>query len=181
MERLFAQFELLYGSRLADLWRGTDVRGVKETWRSNLAGLSVGEVKRGLAACLAKPWPPTLPEFLQLCRPPTDAESMFAEAQCQVSRRVFGDDLWPCKALYWAAVEFTFADLRALSWQNARARWTRILAAKLAHEHELADVPRPVPALPAPGQALTDVRTARARLQDIKALLKSTPPNTRNT
>ncbi|WP_229214667.1 hypothetical protein [Duganella sp. HH101] len=181
VERLFAEFELLYGSRLADLWRGTDVRGVKENWRSKLAGMSVGEVRRGVAACLARPWPPTLPEFLQLCRPPTDAEAMFAEAQCQVSRRAFGDDHWPCKALYWAAVEFTFADLRALAWPNARARWTRILTAKLAHEHELADVPRPVPALPAPGQALTDVHTARMRLQAIKALLKNNPTNTSNT
>src|SRR5471032_1404605 len=66
VERLFAEFALLYGTRLADLWRGTDIRSVKERWRVDLAGLSVVDVKRGIAACRTKPWPPTLPEFLLL-------------------------------------------------------------------------------------------------------------------
>jgi len=172
VERLFAEFALLYGTRLADLWRGTDIRSVKERWRVDLAGLSVVDVKRGIAACRTKPWPPTLPEFLLLCCPPAEFESMFVAAQAQVSKRQFGEDVWPSKALYWAAVEFTFSDLRSLSWQTAKARWTRILVAQMTRENELADVPMPVPALPAPGRAKTDALSARSHLASLKAMMK---------
>lgn len=42
------------------------------TWAGALGRLTGVEIKRGLSACLtrAEPWPPTLVEFLHLCRPP---------------------------------------------------------------------------------------------------------------
>ena len=42
-----------------------------QTWQSGLSGVTPTQIGEGLRACLkrADPWPPTLPEFLQLCVP----------------------------------------------------------------------------------------------------------------
>lgn len=155
------------------MWKGTDVAGVKTAWAEALSGYRVGEVKAGLAACRSKPWPPTLPEFLMLCRPSPDVEKAFAEAQEQVSRRQFGEDKWSSKALYWSAVEFGFHDLRSMAWATAKNRWSRILVEKLAKEAELPEIPLPVQALPAPGRGETDTETARRLLAGLRAMIGS--------
>lgn len=108
VEALFAEFEALYGSRFADMWRHTDVARMKSLWARALSGFSVGEIRTGLAGCRDLSWPPSLPEFMVLCRPRPDPAVAFAQAQEQVSRRPFGEDVWPEKALYWAAVAFGF-------------------------------------------------------------------------
>ena len=106
IEALFSEFEALYGVRFADMWRGTDIAYVKSLWAKALSGLTVREVRFGLDQCRFKPWPPSLPEFLGLCRPPPDPEKAFVAAQGLVSCRQYGEDVWPDKALYWTAVEF---------------------------------------------------------------------------
>ena len=170
IEQLFERFEKLYGTRFTDMW-SNDPAGVKRAWTDALAGYSVGEVKAGLAACRTKPWPPTLPEFLLLCRPAPDFERTFVEAQEQVSKRQFGEDKWSNKAIYWTAVEFGFHDLRAMSWTQAKNRWSRIYVEKLAKEESLPEVPLPRQVLPAPGKGETDAETAKRRLADIKNFL----------
>lgn len=173
IETLFAEFEPLYGARLADMWRGSDISRVKQVWREALSGFRVGEVKAGLLACRAKPYPPTLPDFLLMCRPPADVEELFVVAQEQLSRRAFGEDVWPCKAVYWAAVDYGFFQLRTHAWQTAKPRWTRILIEKMRIEDDLPKIPAPLPALPAPGTAFTDVDVARKNLSELKALSKA--------
>lgn len=70
IERLFSKLSALYGSKFSDLWRGTDAVEVKALWASKLAGFYQipGCIKAALDACDDRPWPPTLPEFLGLCR-----------------------------------------------------------------------------------------------------------------
>lgn len=70
VERLFERLAALYGSRFADLWRGTDAENVKAVWAEKLAGFHDRPevLKAALDACDDKPWPPTLPEFLGFCR-----------------------------------------------------------------------------------------------------------------
>jgi hypothetical protein len=173
VEALFAQFEALYGARFAQMWKGTDLSVVKTTWGKALSGFTVREVKAGLLACRTKPWPPTLPEFLVLCRPSPDFEKSFAEAQEQVSKRQFGKDKWSSKALYWTAVEFGFYDLRSMSWPVAKNRWSRILVEKLAKENDLPEIPLPVQALPAPGKSETNIDVAKAHLAGIKRMIRN--------
>ena len=170
IELLFERFEKLYGTRFTDMW-STDPAGVKRAWADALAGYSVGEVKAGLLACRTKPWPPTLPEFLLLCRPGPDFERTFVEAQEQVSRRQFCEDKWSSKAIYWTAVEFGFYDLRSLSWAQAKNRWSRILVEKVAKENDLPEIPLPRQALPEPGKSETDIETAKRKLANIKHYL----------
>lgn len=171
VEMLFSEFAALYGSRFADMWRHSDVMRVKALWTSALSGFSMDEVRQGLYACRRLAWPPSLPEFLCLCRPEPDAQAAFCEAQVQVSRRALGQDVWPERALYWAAVAFGFYDLRSMSWQTARTRWMRIWQEKRAIEAELPPVPPVREALPAPGKSLADRETARQRLADLKEML----------
>ena len=140
IERLFERFEKLYGTRFTDMW-SNDPAGVKRAWAAELAGYTTDEVRAGLSACKTRPWPPTLPEFLLLCRPAPDYEKLFAEAQIQISRRDRGEDEWTSKSVYWAAVEFGFHDLRSMSWATAKTRWTRICCEKRAQEDGLPDIP----------------------------------------
>lgn len=68
--RIFGRFEDFYGARFLDAWRGTDLARVKATWAEKLAGFSDQPERIGFAlnALEHHPFPPTLPEFLALCR-----------------------------------------------------------------------------------------------------------------
>lgn len=70
IERLFARFEAMYGARFADSWKGCDLRNVKIVWAETLGSLSRDELSAGIAGCMTREWPPTLPEFVKLCRQP---------------------------------------------------------------------------------------------------------------
>lgn len=70
VNRLFERMSGLYGVKFADAWRGCDLENVKAVWAAKLAGFyeMPGCLKAALDACDDRPWPPTLPEFLGLCR-----------------------------------------------------------------------------------------------------------------
>lgn len=151
VERLFLRFSAMYGSKFADLWRGCDLTSVKGLWAEELAGYSADEIKRGIDCCKTRDWPPTLPEFLKLCRPPVDFERAFVEAVKQISLRDSGRDEWSHPAIYWAAVEIGAFDLRNSSWSGIGKRWTAALSAQLAKQ-SWPPVPQRMAALPAPGE-----------------------------
>jgi hypothetical protein len=71
IERLFGRFEALYGAKVADAWKGCDLRNVKVVWAEALGSLSRDELSAGIAGCMTREWPPTLPEFVKLCRQPS--------------------------------------------------------------------------------------------------------------
>jgi hypothetical protein len=58
----------MYGARFADAWKGCDLRNVKSVWAETLGSLSRDELARGVAGCMGREWPPTLPEFVKMCR-----------------------------------------------------------------------------------------------------------------
>ena len=68
--RIFDHMTGMYGSRFADLWRGSDLNTVRRMWAEKLAGFAdmPKAIKEALDALDDKPFPPTLPEFLALCR-----------------------------------------------------------------------------------------------------------------
>lgn len=68
--RIFDHMSALYGSKFADLWRGTDPESMRRVWATKLSGFSdqPNAIKQALDALDAKPFPPTLPEFLTMCR-----------------------------------------------------------------------------------------------------------------
>ena len=70
ISKIFDHMSGLYGSKFADLWRGTDLEAVKRIWAEKLAGFQPmpKAIKEALDALDNKPFPPTLPEFIGLCR-----------------------------------------------------------------------------------------------------------------
>ena len=70
VSRIFDHMSGLYGSKFSDLWRGSDLATVQRLWAEKLAGFAPmpKAIKSALDALDDKPFPPTLPEFLSLCR-----------------------------------------------------------------------------------------------------------------
>lgn len=67
---LFAKMAALYGARFADMWRGVDATEVRAEWTQALHDMRRDDLQRGIGALYHARFPPTLPEFLDLCRPP---------------------------------------------------------------------------------------------------------------
>lgn len=139
-----------------------------------MAGYSAPEIKRGLDACLTRVYPPTLPEFLTLCRPKLDPESAYVEACKQISARDNGSDTWSNPAIYWAAREYGVHELRQSTWASAKVRWCRVLDEQLAKPEQLP-VPAKMVALPEPGAGTADPAKVAAALETLRAALKSRP------
>ncbi len=70
IDRIFMQMSVLYGSKLSGLWSGSNLEDVKRGWADKLGGFREmpGAIKEALDALDSKPYPPTLPEFIALCR-----------------------------------------------------------------------------------------------------------------
>lgn len=68
--RIFDHMTANYGTKFLDLWRGTDLALVRRHWAEKLGGFveKPEAIKLALDALDEKPFPPTLPEFLALCR-----------------------------------------------------------------------------------------------------------------
>lgn len=131
----------MYGKHFADLWAGQPIEAVKVVWADGLAGFSGNEIGLGLEACKRRKFPPTLPEFLELCRPPINAEAAFVEAVQQMRKRhADGSDTWSNPAIYWAARELG-DDLFGMTYKALESRWL--------HELNKAQAkPNVVPAAP---------------------------------
>lgn len=70
IERLFDRLSALYGVKFLDMWKGTDLANVKQTWAEKLGGFCDRPeiIRDALDACDDRPFPPTLPEFMGACR-----------------------------------------------------------------------------------------------------------------
>jgi hypothetical protein len=71
VERIFSKMMASYGSLFADRWRDCDIAEVKDVWAEELASFSDNPACFGLAlkAMVEEcKFPPTLPEFVALCR-----------------------------------------------------------------------------------------------------------------
>lgn len=179
IERLFAILGQRYGARLADMWRGGDpskpetvrkhLEGVKRQWALDLADLNAAEWQRGIAALRDRPYVPTCPEFRLLCRPRQHVNELLDYAVAQLHRRTTdGSDVWPDPALYWAAQRVGGYEMRTLGRDALMKRFAAALDA-VRDEGNVPPVPPAMAALPAPGKAVTDKATGRARLAAILA------------
>ncbi len=70
VDRIFAELLAMYGKHWLDLWAGCDIGLVKGSWGAALHGLDGEAIRLALDALRAqgKPFPPTQPEFVSLCR-----------------------------------------------------------------------------------------------------------------
>lgn len=68
--KIFDHMSGLYGSQFADKWANSNIDSVRSLWAAKLAGFRdmPESIKEALDALDNKPYPPSLPEFLELCR-----------------------------------------------------------------------------------------------------------------
>lgn len=65
---LFSKMTAFYGAKFADQWRGAKVEEVQKVWGVELFKLTREQLKAGSDSLTALPKPPTLPEFITLCK-----------------------------------------------------------------------------------------------------------------
>lgn len=68
IERLFSRFAALYGAAFGRQWEGTNLAEVKSIWAEKLGGFNAQQIGEALKTCDERPYPPNLPEFIELCR-----------------------------------------------------------------------------------------------------------------
>lgn len=112
-----------YGAKFSDQWAGVSEAVFISTWARGIAGYTREEIKAGVAACKALKWPPTLPEFLLLCRPPLNYERAYLEAVEQMAQRAAGSpEQWTNPAFFWAAASLG-PDLKNVQYRTLETRW----------------------------------------------------------
>ncbi|WP_338618167.1 hypothetical protein [Pigmentiphaga sp. CHJ604] len=166
-----------YGGKFVQLWGDISNAKLLEHLALRLAGYTAGEVRRGIQACATRPFPPTIPEFLVLCRPPVEPEAAFHEAVTGMQARKHGElGYWSHPAIYWAAVRIGMHDLLANGYPALKGRWENALRDILG-KGRWPEIPMPAVALPAPGAAVTSDEEARRRIAQLGAsgVLRSLP------
>lgn len=159
----------LYGSKFADLWGNSDIASVKALWAQELGKLTKEELAHGVNALMTQDWPPTLPSFLKLCKPPLDFTKAYYEALNGVRAREEGETgEWSHPAIYWAAVKIGAFDLKNVSFSAIKDRWVSTLESEMA-KGEWEAVPAPMVALPAPGKTALSNEEAAKRLGELNA------------
>ena len=70
IERIFSHMACLYGNKLADMWGGQDATTIKAFWAIKLRGFASRPevIAAALESLEGRQFPPTLPEFIGLCR-----------------------------------------------------------------------------------------------------------------
>lgn len=157
VERLFEKMAALYGNKFLDMWGKTDLKTVKALWSQELGKLSREEITRGANQLMTLEWPPTLPQFLKICRVDVDPLTAYYEAvNGAVAREqgLMGEYSHP--AIFWAAVKVGAFDLKHQAYSAIKGRWETALSQEMA-KGEWAVIPEPMIALPAPAPASKEV------------------------
>jgi hypothetical protein len=158
-----------YGARFADMWAGVSPEDMKREWARKLGALRQEEIVRGINS-LGK-FCPTLPEFIELCRPAPEYETAYREAVEQSRLRREGKDKWSNQAIYWASLHISYFDLMNCSYPQVKQRWIAALDACLATPN-MPPVPEAQIALPPVG-ATHNPEVAKANLDKMHAMLKT--------
>lgn len=168
VDDLFARMSGMYGSKFADLWRGVDLTVVRKMWGQELAKLSKDELKFGVQTLMSRPFPPTLPEFVSLCKPPVNYDAALYEATQQLRLRAEGKDQWSNPAFYWAAIKIGEFDMLNTGHAALIKRFSAALDEVL--RGDVAPVPARAIALPAPGRRRASKEAVRQAVEKVKSL-----------
>ena len=178
VERIFLRLSTLYGSKLSQMWATVPQEQMREVWAEELAGFTAEEIAAGLTACKLREWPPTLPEFLRLCRPLMASEPAYYEAVKGMVARNRGEvGKWSHPAIYWAAVALGAQMLLSSTYGSVKAVWDKAFGEEMA-KGEWAAIPQPAAYLPAPGQTQATKEEAEAALKRMGATKMLDPQHT---
>ncbi|MGI4938358.1 MAG: hypothetical protein ACRYF5_16695 [Janthinobacterium lividum] len=151
------------------MWRGSDLVGVKRHWAEKLGAIHNDELKAGVAKLDSREWPPTLPEFLKLCRPDVESVKAYYEAVAGMEARNKGETgNWSHPAIFHAAVRVGSFDLLQQSFASVRPRWERALADELL-KSEWPAIESPALQLESNGPSQASRQAAAAMLRHLEA------------
>lgn len=169
IESLFNKMLDYYGAKFADQWRGTDSDTVKRIWAAELGKLTEAQMVAGVEKLKTRDWPPTLPEFIKLCKPSVDPTVAYYEAVNGIQARERGEKgQWSHPAIFWAAIEISAFDLRNQTYSQIKARWEKALSDQM-EKGEWAAVPDPLLALPEPGKSKMAREHAEKMVHELQA------------
>lgn len=164
IERIFDKMLLEYGKKFVDQWSGTDPDKLVAHWATELSGYTGIEIKRGLDA-MKKEWPPTLPEFKNLCRHQADSTESYWEAIEGLQERLNGRfGTWTHPAIYNAARSLSY-DLLSQPHAAMKSRWQVAIDREMS-KNAWEAIPAPSLALPAPPKEL-DRKAASEQLKSL--------------
>ena len=172
IEKLFNVMEDRYGALWADRYGAFPRDRVMQTWGRDLADMGRADLARGVESSRSCKYPPTLPEFREMCRPAIDHERAYHEAVEQMQRRDRGADTWSHPAIFWASCEIGDFDLRNSSWNSIKSRWVSVFNSQMARK-QWPEVPPRCDALPAPGAGSIPVDEAHRRIDAMRKILES--------
>ncbi len=157
IDRLFDRLFGMYGQRFLDQWPGEEgVLSAKRAWSQALGSITGEEIAKALVMCQTRhTWPPSLPEFVVLCRPYLEPERAYREA-VKLLALPAEQRKWSHPAIYWTVSVFGTFELERSTWEKAKTRWTQLLTEIIAdavQDGELPAIPVPVTSLPAPQSA----------------------------
>lgn len=168
IEALFEKMSLNYGAKFADQWRGVDPEALKRHWAEKLGGYGREEIARGVNSLDTRDWPPTMPEFLKLCRPPISPDAAYHEACMQYPLWVEGKEFrFSRLEIFWAAKSIGIFDLRNLRYDQIKGRWAQAL-------EDAARDPIPAPPVALPRQG--DIHPDPAKVKEVFERLQSLKP-----
>lgn len=142
----------MYGRGWSDMWAGLNLQEVKQAWAEDLYGYSGEEIKTGLEACKGRKFPPSLPEFQEMCRPSFDVAGAMPAAIREMSNRRAGKpENWPSNRHFWAAASIG-NDLLALTPRELACRWAEAWKHAEVRANDPIPTVDPSVALPSPGR-----------------------------
>ncbi|NKJ45849.1 hypothetical protein CIC12_03640 [Burkholderia sp. SG-MS1] len=178
MDHLFNRLDGAYPNR----WRAAfpneyAVSNWREAWAEAFdeEGITTQMISDALRACRKTyDWPPSLAEFLKVCKPAVDADAALHEAVEQMRARQHGKDEWSHPAIFWAAVKVGEFDMLGQTFAALKPRFESALR-KVLDGGEFQPVPARVPALQGPSAAESTREHGRNRLDGLRAseILKS--------
>lgn len=166
MKSLFKKLGLSYGTQFTDKWKGQNIADVMAHWGEQLGSFTPAELKRGYEAIDGHTFPPSLPEFKVMCRPPIDPVEAYYGAVAGLQQRAAGEvGVWSHPAIFWASVTMS-SDLLSQTYAQIKPRWEVALKEQLA-KTEWAEIHKPRLALPPPSPS--DAAVAKKVMNDIGA------------
>jgi hypothetical protein len=168
IERLFDLMLTTYGKHFVDQWAAAEPEKLKAHWAEKLAGYTAAEIKRGIDALDGLKFPPTLPEFQKLCRPPVDPLAAYYEAVNGIAMRERGEKgNWTHPAIFWASLAVGAFDLKSSAYPQIQGRWKTALEAEM-RKGKWVDIPEPVLSLPTPSTQAADPLAAARIVEEVQ-------------
>ena len=155
IDALFTKMLMLYGNKFSDMWRNLDLNSIKALWAEELGKLTRDEFAKGANLLIEQEWPPTLPQFIKLCRPAIDFTVAYYEALNGIAAREKGEmGEWSHPAIFWASTKIGAFDFKHQGYSAIKVRWEKALQDEL-NKGAWEDIPMARIALPAPSMQAT--------------------------